>query len=211
LSRVDVASSERMRRTQASNSISLSRHSSCVTVKPAPLTSVFHSTRPRQRTWLGSESFFEVVEQARPFAQFIRGAPGNKRIVGRDIIHERKGALRQQHAKGLADEVSHAVEVMRGEAADDEITARVGEGKILGLCRESSDIGQASSRCKLLRFGKHLRGDVGRRDLGNIWGKGEGGVACAGRHVEHAPMGLGLSELDEARKTSALAWTSEVA
>src|SRR6476646_4138440 len=92
---------------------------------------------------------------------------------------------------------------MRGQAADDKIKARVGKGKILGLCQEGPDIGQASGHGKLLRLAKHLLGDVGRRDLGDMRSKGKRGVARAGRHVEDAPMGLWLGELDKARKARA--------
>ena len=42
------------------------------------------------------------------------------------------------------------------------------------------------------------------RDLGDVRREGERGVACAGRDVEHAPMGFGLGELDEALEARAL-------
>ena len=103
----------------------------------------------------------EGVEQGGAVAQFVCRAPGDDGGVGRDIVNDADHAARHQHAKRLAEEIADLAEVMRGEAADDEIEARVGKGKILGFGRESFDIGEASRLSELARFGKHLLGDVG--------------------------------------------------
>ena len=94
--------------------------------------------------------------------------------------------------------------MMRGKAAHDEIEARIGKRKILSIGIQSFDIGEAAGLGKLARFGKHLLGEVGGGNLGDMRGKGESRVACAGCHVEHAPMRLWLRELDEAREACAL-------
>ena len=94
--------------------------------------------------------------------------------------------------------------MMRGEAADDEIEARVGEGKVLGLGVQRPDIGKAPARRKLPRLAQHFLGDVGRGDLGDVRREGERGMASAGGDVEHAPMRFRLGELDQALEACAL-------
>jgi len=93
---------------------------------------------------------------------------------------------------------------MRGEAADDEIEARVGEGQVLRLGVQRPDIGAAPARSELPRLAKHFLGNVGRGDLGDVRREGERGMAYPGRDVEHAPMGFGLGQLDQALKACAL-------
>ena len=87
-------------------------------------------------------------------AQFVRRAPGNDGGIGRHIVHDADQASRHQHAERLADETAYLAEVMRGEAADDEIEARVGKRKILGLGGQSFDIGEAARLSELARLGR---------------------------------------------------------
>jgi hypothetical protein len=95
-------------------------------------------------------------------AQFVASAPGNDGGVGGDIVDDADHAVRHQHAERLAEENADLAEVMRGEAADDEIEARVGKGKILGIGGQSLDIGEAARLREPARLGEHLLGDVGR-------------------------------------------------
>ena len=151
-SRAVVCVFERMRSTQGPNSISLSRCSLCAMSKPAPPAPASHSTRPRQRRWLGSDSFLKASNSAVRLPQILCRAPRHDRRIGRDGVDDADRAARHQHAIGLCGEALHVVEVMRGEAADDEIEARVGEGKVLGLGVQRPDIGEASARRKLPRL-----------------------------------------------------------
>ena len=89
-------------------------------------------------------------------------------------------------------------------ADNDEIEARVGEGKVLGLGVQRPDIGKAPARRKLPRFAQHFLGDVGGGDPGDVGSKGKRGMASAGGDVEHAPMRFRLGELDEALEACAL-------
>src|SRR6478609_9116274 len=136
--------------------------------------------------------------------QFVCRTPRNDGGVRRDIVNDADHASRHQHAERLTDETADLAEVMRGKTADDEIEIRIGKGKVLGLGGQSLDIGEATGLRKPPRLAKHLLGDVGGGDLGDMRGKGERGVARAGRHVEYAPMRLWLGELNEALKTCAL-------
>lgn len=137
-------------------------------------------------------------------AQFICVAPWKDGGVRADIVDDADHAARHQHAERLAEEVADLAEVMRGEAADDEIEARVRKGKVLGLGGQSLDIGEVARLSELARLAEHFLGDVGGSDLGDMRGKGECHMTCAGRHVEHAPMRLWLGELDQALKARAL-------
>ena len=125
-------------------------------------------------------------------AQFFCAAAGYRRSIGRDNVDDTETAAGHQHPKRFPCEQRDIVEVMRSEAADDKIEACVGKGKILGLCRERSDIGQAVGFSKLPGLGEHFFGDVSCRHFGDVGCKGESGMSRAGRYVEHAPMRFGL-------------------
>ena len=105
-------------------------------------------------------------------AQFVCRACWDDGGVRRDIVDDPDRASRHQHAERLADEKAYLAEVMRGEAAGDEIEARVGKGEVLGFGGQGFDIGQAFVGRKLPRLAEHLLGDVGRGDLGDMRSKG---------------------------------------
>ena len=88
--------------------------------------------------------------------------------------------------------------MVRGEAAGDEIEARVGERQIVRLGVRRLDVGQPARRGELGGLRQHFVGDVGGDDARNERRQGERRVAGAGGDVETMPSGLGRNERDEA-------------
>ena len=143
-----------------------------------------------------------VVERV-GIADFGRRSCGHARRIGADVVDQCERAARFEDAPGGADEGGRVGEVVRGEPAGDEIEARIGETQAagLGVCR--LDIGHPARSGKLGGLREHFIGDVGGDDARHQRGKGKGRVAGAGRHVEHAPIGLRLDHGNEARETGA--------
>ena len=130
---------------------------------------------------------FELVIGGREVAYLGGFERGQILTVRRDVVDESENAVRHQHAMGLGEESSRLREMMRGEPAGHEIEAHVGKGEVFGLGARGADIAEPALGSELLGLGKHLIGDVARRDLGDARCEGERGVAGAGRDVEHAP------------------------
>src|SRR5262249_21112078 len=103
-------------------------------------------------------------------AQFVCRARRNDGGVWRDIVDDADRASRYQHAERFADESAYLAKMLRGETAHDEIEARIGKRKILGIGSQSFDIGEAAGLGKLARCGKHLRGEVGGGNQGDMRG-----------------------------------------
>ena len=89
--------------------------------------------------------FLEGLELGGEFSQILCRLPVHDRSIRRDGVDDADRAARHQHAIGFGGEARHVVEMMRGEAADDEIEARVREGKVLCLGVQRPDIGEAAA------------------------------------------------------------------
>ena len=144
--------------------------------------------------------FLEGVIGLGPVLRVLGRQGGEDLLVGRDVVDDRKQAVRHQHAIRLGGEGRDIAEMMRGEAAGDEVEAHVGEGQVLGLGLDRLDIAEAARGGELLRLGEHGLGDVARGDLGDVWGECERGMAGAGGDIEHAPPLFRRHQLDEAAR-----------
>ena len=86
--------------------------------------------------------------------------PGVELGIGRDVVDQREGAAALQHAPHLGHEGRHVGEMMRGDAAGDEIEARVLEGQRLGVRARRLHVGEALGLGELGRLLQHLLGEV---------------------------------------------------
>ena len=113
------------------------------------------------------------------------------------IVDHREQAARLEHAVHLVEEIRDRVEVMRRDAAGDQVEAGVLERQRLGLGVSRAHIGEAA----LLRFAfhhvEHFLGDVGRPHALDMRREGVGDVAAAGGDVERAPGLLRGGERDQ--------------
>ena len=113
------------------------------------------------------------------------------------IVHHRESAARFEHAMHLVEKIRNRVEVMRRDAAGDEVEAGVLERQRLGLGVSRAHIGEAA----LLRFAfhhvEHFLGDVGRPDPLDMRRESVGDVAAAGGDIERAPVFLRRGEVDQ--------------
>ena len=94
--------------------------------------------------------------------------------------------------------------MMRGDAAGDEIEARVREGQRLGIGARRLHVGEALGGRELGRLLQHLLGEVAGIDAGDVRGERRRRVAGAGGDVERLPVGLRRDQLDQPREARAL-------
>ena len=119
------------------------------------------------------------------------------------VVDDRANAVRLQHAVHFAEEFRDRVEVMRRNAAGDEIERAVLERQRLGLGVGDADIAEAALGGFRFHLVEHFLGDVGRPHALDMRRKGVGDMAAAGGDVERAPGLLRLREIDEALQTFA--------
>lgn len=126
--------------------------------------------------------------------------------IGHAAIDDHQVAARFQHAVALPDEGGHVAEMMRRDAAGNEVERFAREGNFLG--RENRGLGGEAFRGEQLTgVFKHRRGQVAddRRESGV--GQRQRGVAAAGGDVEGA-AGFRVSR-DECQQLGDIAGVGE--
>ena len=89
------------------------------------------------------------------------------------------------------------IEVVRRDAAGDEIEARVIERQRLGLGEGDAHIRKPAPLRFALHLVEHFVGDIGRPYPRDVRREGIGDMAAAGCDIEHAPRLLRRGEGDQ--------------
>ena len=120
-----------MRSAQGPNTISLALAVQDVEARAAQHAFPLDQSEAASVAWIGE--LLERLKIGCKLAQVIGRFRLPNRLVGDDGVDDADLPAGHQHAKGLGGEAFHAIEMVGGKAADYEIEARIGEGKILGL------------------------------------------------------------------------------
>ena len=96
-------------------------NSTCCTRNPTASHNLIHVRGVKRRLWLGSRSFFDRV---RPFLGFGL-------LVFHRAVNQQEVTAGFENAGGFTDKLFGRTEMMRGDAAGDQIKSRVGVGELL--------------------------------------------------------------------------------
>ena len=133
-------------------------------------------------------------------AQLLEGldvAP-NQIVVGQQLVLHEHETSRLHHTCCFPDELRGSIEVVRRDAAGDEVEGVVVEGELLGSGVLEFDVGDTFAGDVCFRSLEHLRRDVAGDDARDVRRELERCVTPTRRHVEDMPVGLRLREFEEA-------------
>ena len=117
------------------------------------------------------------------FLDFVRPRFGLRLAVFDGAVDQKEPAAAPEDAGGFTDEIRRRTEMMRGDAAGDEIKRRIGIRKLFGGVLTGLDSEAALRRGPGGAF-EHGEGDVRQRDIVTEGGKEQAGVACAGGDIK---------------------------
>ncbi len=106
------------------------------------------------------------------------------RVFRRHLVLEQEEAHRPQHPQHFRAEAGRIREVMRRDAAGDQVEALVGEREVLGVGQRELYVGDAPAQDELPGRHEHGFGEVGGDHPGDMGSDGQGGVAAPGGDVE---------------------------
>jgi hypothetical protein len=120
-----------------------------------------------------------------------------RKFAGVNVFDE-DCALRTADASHFTENIDRVLEMMKSEAANDNIEAGVFEGEMLRVGGAEGDVGEATLLRALFGDGEHRIGKVNTDNFAGGAGESFGDVARTGGDVENAFVTAQLGGVDEA-------------